>query len=107
MNVDMESDFKECARCAAKPGMPRLCDACLYNRELVGMLHSEIARLKGIQELVNFKLPLGIVVELQHVVEQYDKEHYFNVLTSLNRLEDLVRADLRILVNMPEVFQGE
>ena len=28
----------ECASCAAKPGSPQLCEACLHNRALVGRL---------------------------------------------------------------------
>lgn len=31
-------EFKECASCAAKPGMPVLCSACLHNRRVIDQL---------------------------------------------------------------------
>lgn len=33
-----DNDYRECASCADKPGMPTLCDACLHNRALVNRL---------------------------------------------------------------------
>ena len=36
-------DFHECATCAAKPGTPTLCSACLHNRALVSQLKEKVA----------------------------------------------------------------
>lgn len=36
----MNPDYRECASCAAKPGAPRLCDACLHNRRIVDRLRA-------------------------------------------------------------------
>ena len=38
--------FQECENCAAKPGMPQLCPACLHNREIVSDLGSDVQRLE-------------------------------------------------------------
>lgn len=35
-------EFKECASCAAKPGCPTLCAACLHNRQVVATLHAKL-----------------------------------------------------------------
>ena len=40
--VGIDSDYKECAACAAKPGSPPLCPACLHNRALVDALRRRI-----------------------------------------------------------------
>ena len=34
-------EFAECATCAAKPGSPTLCRACLHNRATVNQLRAE------------------------------------------------------------------
>lgn len=36
-------EFRECAACAAKPGAPVLCDACLHNRAAINRLVAEVA----------------------------------------------------------------
>lgn len=38
-------EFKECPTCAAKPGMPRLCDSCLHNREIISRLSGQMRTL--------------------------------------------------------------
>jgi len=43
----MELDFKECPECAAKPGSPVLCAACLHNREVISQLQAAIEDLQG------------------------------------------------------------
>ena len=39
--------FKECPACAAKPGMPVLCESCLYNRQIMNNLEQEVEALKA------------------------------------------------------------
>jgi len=39
-------EFKECAECAAKTGMPILCDSCLHNRHIVSLLNDKVKRLE-------------------------------------------------------------
>lgn len=34
-------EFAECAACAAKPGFPSLCRACLHNRATINQLHTK------------------------------------------------------------------
>ena len=34
-------EFAECASCAAKPGSPTLCPACLHNRATISQLRAE------------------------------------------------------------------
>lgn len=42
-------DFQECAACAAKPGAPVLCPACLHNRDVIYALQKmlEMARAEA------------------------------------------------------------
>lgn len=40
--------FKECASCAAKPGSPSLCAACLHNRATINQLRAECEALTKI-----------------------------------------------------------
>jgi len=35
-------EFRECAACAAKPGAPELCPACLHNRKIVDRLRESL-----------------------------------------------------------------
>lgn len=35
-------EYQECASCAAKPGAPELCPACLHNRVVVEALKAKI-----------------------------------------------------------------
>lgn len=48
-----EMDFMECPTCAAKPGSPTLCDSCLHNRSLIGVLQRKIARKEKWQRLLS------------------------------------------------------
>lgn len=41
--------FKECAACAAKPGSPTLCEACIHNRDLISSMGPGI---KGLNKTV-------------------------------------------------------
>lgn len=34
--------FRECATCSKLPGMPRLCDGCIHNRDVIDALKKEI-----------------------------------------------------------------
>ena len=46
MNEGVEvPEFAECAICAAKPGSPTLCPACLHNRATINELRAERAAL--------------------------------------------------------------
>ncbi len=47
----IDGDFKECASCAAKPGSPQLCGACLHNRALVSALQSALRASEKLREL--------------------------------------------------------
>ena len=38
----MNVDFYECPTCAARPGTPPLCPACLHNRSLITDLKSRL-----------------------------------------------------------------
>lgn len=40
------SDFMECAACAAKPGAPQLCAACLHNRTELAKVRAKVAELE-------------------------------------------------------------
>lgn len=44
----MRYEFKECAPCAAKPGSPELCAACIHNRNVIEALqpHSKYSKKK-------------------------------------------------------------
>jgi hypothetical protein len=42
----MSIEFMECAACAAKPGSPALCEACLHNRKIVSELNHRIKSLE-------------------------------------------------------------
>jgi hypothetical protein len=39
---DIDMDFEACETCAAKPGAPLLCKACVHNRDLIVFLKREI-----------------------------------------------------------------
>lgn len=45
---DKRMDFQECADCAAKPGSPTFCAACLHNRTLVSKLRRENEALMNV-----------------------------------------------------------
>lgn len=34
--------FKECSSCAAKPGSPALCQGCLHNRRVIGVIREKL-----------------------------------------------------------------
>lgn len=38
-------EFRECAACASKPGMPPLCPSCLHNREVISRLSTNAKTL--------------------------------------------------------------
>lgn len=38
----LEEEFRECGPCAAKPGSPQLCEACLQNRTLISHLQKSV-----------------------------------------------------------------
>lgn len=40
-----EFEFVECAACAAKPGSPSLCAACLQNRATINELRGRLAKI--------------------------------------------------------------
>ena len=39
--------FQECSQCAAKPGMPVLCEPCVHNRQIMNNLEQEVLDLKA------------------------------------------------------------
>lgn len=76
----MIDSFTECATCAAKPGSPTLCSACLHNREAIHRLRREnqaLTRLYAIAaRLRTFPVPfddhfalVGAVDECRSVLE--------------------------------------
>lgn len=44
--------FKECASCAAKPGMAALCESCLHNRHAIFNLEGDVGAADGAMEIV-------------------------------------------------------
>jgi len=44
-------EFAECADCAAKPGSPTLCRACLHNRATINQLRAEREELTKVYVL--------------------------------------------------------
>lgn len=40
------TQFKECDKCAAKPGSPVLCATCLYNRSVISSLEQQLRHAK-------------------------------------------------------------
>ena len=45
--LDLDQNFEECPTCAAKPGTPTLCGACLVNRRLISDLKEELRNRLG------------------------------------------------------------
>ena len=40
--VNLSGYMKECATCSAKPGSPTLCEACLFNRDMIADLQEQV-----------------------------------------------------------------
>lgn len=47
----MKLEYKECAECAAKPGSPPLCAACLHNRTMIDRLQANRPEPRSLVEL--------------------------------------------------------
>ena len=60
-------DFAECASCAAKPGSPILCPACLHNRATINQLRAERDRDRAKRRLLGrgAALPGRAMTEIQ------------------------------------------
>lgn len=63
-------DFMECATCAAKPGSPQLCKACLHNRKLVSDLRRAARKTKEMKSFVvdlykTVTLKTSVIVEAE------------------------------------------
>ncbi len=48
----MKYDFMECKECAAKPGSPQLCEACLRNRDSLSKLSEILDRQKETLDII-------------------------------------------------------
>lgn len=44
-------EFRECSTCAAKPGTPLLCGACLYNRSTISQLAKQLDEVVQTKDL--------------------------------------------------------
>lgn len=75
-----DPEFAECADCAAKPGSPTLCRACLHNRATINQLRAEREELAKVYVLAarlrTFPVPfddhfqlVGAVDECRSVLE--------------------------------------
>jgi hypothetical protein len=47
----MGVDFRECAACAAKPGAPNLCEACIHNRRVINALVASLTQVVSITRI--------------------------------------------------------
>lgn len=70
--------FMECASCAAKPGTPTLCKACLHNRALV-----DYYRQRSIKQQEDVELLRDAARAGQRATERYNQ---------VKRLESLLGA---------------
>jgi len=43
MNDNIDVEFQECPTCAAKTGMPILCDSCLHNRQAIAIMKEALS----------------------------------------------------------------
>ena len=44
--IGNNDEFVECYDCSQRPGSPRLCDACIHNRDLITRLKSPAKKKK-------------------------------------------------------------
>ena len=51
--------FKECASCASKPGMPILCEACLSNRAAISRLNWALEKARSEARLLGASATSG------------------------------------------------
>ena len=67
-------EFAECSSCAAKPGSPTLCPACLHNRATINKLRAEREALTKIYvvaaRLRTFPVPFDDHFELVGAVDE-------------------------------------
>lgn len=81
-----DPEFAECADCAAKPGSPTLCRACLHNRATINQLRAEREELIKVYVLAarlrTFPVPfddhfqlVGAVDECRSVLEPPVDDH--------------------------------
>jgi len=78
-------DFQECPTCAAKPGMPVLCDACVHNRKLISELR------KKVEETVDLR---------EALIARY-QEKLSRTMTKREIIESLLRCDKSLDSKVP------
>ncbi len=67
-------EFRECAACAAKPGSPTLCDACLHNRGALSRLHSVVRHCLDELETAGYRATEGSLAAKVGVIARRDAE---------------------------------